>query len=241
MNLLRRVTATVTVPQVGVNVYVDKPLSYDIAESEEMAALAKESGLLLAVGFNRRFAPLYRQARTWMEEGGGFDLATAHKNRTAPQQTSARESVYDDLIHVVDALVWLGDGKVEPLHYTQRTDDAGRLITAAGTLRLGRATAQFGMQRASGINIESLELHGGGRYARVVGLERGVFGVGEEQYMREPGSWDTVAYRRGFAGMVDHVLENLEDPASCEVDADAILPSHRLCEQLLARSQEPAT
>lgn len=218
----------------GANVYVDKPLSYDIAESEEMAELAKQQGLLLAVGFNRRFAPLYRQASTWMEEGGGFDLAVAHQSRTSPQRTSSRATVYDDLIHVIDVLAWLGDGEAEVLHYDQHADGDDRLITAAGTLRLGRATAQFSTQRASGISSERLELHGGGRHAEITALERGVFGAGGEQRTRELGGWDPVAYRRGFAGMIDHLFESLRAPGACEVSAERVLPTHRLVEILLS-------
>lgn len=218
----------------GVNVYVDKPLSYDLAEAEEMAALAEERGLLLAVGFNRRFVPLYREARSWMEGGGGFELAVAHKSRTASQRAPARQTVYDDLIHLVDTLVWLG-GSADIMHYAQRLDEAGRLVTATGTLRLGEAAAQFWMQRGSGGNGESLELHGGGRYARITGLEHGTLGEEGTERTREPGGWDSVADRRGFTGMIDHVLESLAEPASCEVSAEAVLPTHRLCEQLLSR------
>jgi virulence factor len=217
-----------------VNVYVDKPLSYDLAEAEEMAALADERGLLLAVGFNRRFVPLYREARSWMEGGGGFELAVTQKSRTASQRAPARQTVYDDLIHLVDTLVWLG-GSAETLHYTQHLDDAGRLVTATGTLSLGEAVAQFWMQRGSGGNGESLELHGGGRYARITGLERGVLGEEGAEYTREPGGWDSVAHRRGFDSMIDHVLESLAEPEACEVRAEAVLPTHRLCEQLLSR------
>jgi virulence factor len=218
----------------GVNVYVDKPLSYDLAEAEEMAALAEERGLLLAVGFNRRFVPLYREARSWMEGGGGLELAIANKSRTASQRAPARQTVYDDLIHVVDTLAWLG-GSAETLHYAQRLDDAGRLVTATGTLSLGEAMAQFWMQRGSGGNGESLELHGGGRYARITGLERGVLGEEGKELTREPGGWDSVAHRRGFAGMIDHVLESLAEPGTCEVRAEAVLPTHRLCEGLLSQ------
>lgn len=218
----------------GVNVYVDKPLSYDIAESEEMAALANEKGLLLAVGFNRRFAPLYRRARAWMEEGGGFDLAVVHKSRTSPQQTSSRETVYDDLIHLIDLLVWLGGGAADPLYYAHRANGDDQLLTAAGALRLGRATAQFGMQRTAGVSGERLELHGGGRSAEVTDLERGVFGTGGDRRTRELVDWAQVTYRKGFAGLIEHVLDNLRDPAACEVSAELVLPTHRLVERLLA-------
>jgi virulence factor len=47
-------------------VYVDKPLAYNLTDSEEMASRAAAGGLLLAVGFNRRFAPMYLRARDWV-------------------------------------------------------------------------------------------------------------------------------------------------------------------------------
>ncbi len=217
----------------GTNVYVDKPLSYDLAEAEEMTTLAEEQGLLLAVGFNRRFAPLYREARAWMAQGGGFEHATTHKNRTAASRAPVRETIYDDLIHLVDTLVWLG-GSVELGYYTQRVDDTSQLTTASGMLLLEQAVAQFWMQRTSGGSGESLELHGGGRSVIVDGLERGVFVAEGTEYIRQPGSWDSVAYKRGFVGMVDHVLESLADPKTCEIGAKVVLPTHRLCEHLLS-------
>lgn len=220
----------------GAHVFVDKPLAYTLAEAERMSSLARDRGLLLAVGFNRRFAPMYREARDWMGEGGGIEFASTFKIRPASQQAPVRETVYDDLIHLLDVISWLGDGTAELLHSKLDADAEGRLVTAVGTLELGQAVAQFGMQRASGGGEESLGLYGGGRHARVSGLERGEFAEGGERFARSPGDWDTVARRRGFVDMVDHVLGSLSDPASCEVEAGRVLPAHRLCEDILQRS-----
>ena len=219
----------------GTNVYVDKPLSYNLSEAEEMTALAEEQGLLLAVGFNRRFVPLYREAREWMAQGRGFEHAITHKNRTASSRAPVRETVYDDLIHLVDTLAWLG-GSIEFGYYSHCVDDTSQLTTASGVLLLKEAVAQFWMQRTSGGSGESLELHGGGRSASITGLERGVLVAEGTEYIRQPGSWDSVAYKRGFIGMIDHVLESLVDSKACEVGAKVVLPTHRLCEQLLLRS-----
>ena len=41
--------------------YVDKPLAYELADSERLVRLAEERGVSLAVGFNRRYAPGYAQ------------------------------------------------------------------------------------------------------------------------------------------------------------------------------------
>nr|WP_311198829.1 Gfo/Idh/MocA family oxidoreductase [Paenibacillus sp. YPD9-1] len=56
--------------EAGVAVYVDKPLSGSWEESVKMAAYAESKGVLLAAGFNRRFAPLYAEAKHWLAEAG---------------------------------------------------------------------------------------------------------------------------------------------------------------------------
>lgn len=43
--------------QAGIHVFVDKPLSEELAEVKELQALAAAKNLRLMVGFNRRFAP----------------------------------------------------------------------------------------------------------------------------------------------------------------------------------------
>ncbi|MDF2935241.1 MAG: dehydrogenase [Paenibacillaceae bacterium] len=221
--------------QAGVHVYVDKPLSYDIGESEEMALCAKETGKLLAVGFNRRFAPLYTEAKAWMEAAGGFQLCNAEKHRTRQQKHGAKQTLYDDLIHMMDLVLWLS-GELEPeISYRQQTDNEGRLLWASGKLALtsGQGEAAFSMARSAGLDMERLELHGGGRSARVVNLEQGLFAeAGGAAREAGFGSWEPVHQRRGFTGAVEHFLACLPDPAACSISADKVLPVHRLIERL---------
>jgi virulence factor len=82
--------------QQGIDVYVDKPLSYEIRESIEMIETAEQYGRLLAVGFNRRFAPRYVEAKSWLEEAGGFNTCVVQKHRTKLQKHSAKLTLYDD-------------------------------------------------------------------------------------------------------------------------------------------------
>jgi virulence factor len=230
----------------GVDVYVDKPLSYSLEESERMAALALERGRLLAVGFNRRFAPLYMEARSWLAEVGGFDLIVAQKQRTKLQKLSARHTFYDDLIHMLDLIVWLGGDKFVAAAQSQRTDGEGRLIAASGTVAFPYpqsaeaasaaaegASAQYSMIRLAGSDLEKLELHGGGRSAEVVNLESAVLsGRAEGRRTVTFGSWDSILHRRGFAGAVEHFLRCIGNPEACTIRADQVLPTHRLVERL---------
>lgn len=237
----------------GIAVYVDKPLSYKLHESEDMAQLAREQGILLAVGFNRRFAPMYVKAKSWLEEAGGFELCVVHKHRVKLQAHNAKHTLYDDLIHMLDLLLWLGGDQYEVGSYLERVDEEGKLLVGAGSLLFTDEYAaqqsdgptaiqtspckdqigQFSMVRRAGADMEKLELHGAYRSAEVLNMESAIL----SQRSHDPqaagfGSWDTILHRRGFAGAVQHFLSSLEQPEVCTIRADQVLPVHRLVEQL---------
>ncbi|MBP1966775.1 Gfo/Idh/MocA family protein [Paenibacillus aceris] len=217
----------------GVAVYVDKPLSYEWAQSVEMASYAERKGVLLAAGFNRRFAPLYVEARDWLQEAGGFDWCTAAKHRIKQQGHSAKETLYDDLIHMLDLLLWLGGGAYEMSAYNQHVDEAGKLLHASGTLSLGSSMGTYSMVRLAGVDLEKVELHGSGRSVEVTNLESAVFYEnGAAPRVRTFGSWDTVLERRGFASVVQHFLDSLANPNACTIRGDLVLKSHQLVERL---------
>ncbi|MFC9710101.1 Gfo/Idh/MocA family protein [Paenibacillus sp. NPDC056933] len=218
----------------GLAVYVDKPLSYTLRESEEMTAFAEAQGLLLAVGFNRRFAPMYQKAKEWMQAGQGFESLTVTKHRTGIQERSAAETIYDDLIHMLDLMLWYSDHHVELLHQWIRKNDLEQLLHAAGTAKLGKtAYGRFDMVRQAGADLEKVELHGGGRSVEVLNMET-------TSYMEQGGlvqnktfgSWDSVWTRRGFTGAVDDFLTCLEAPDDCLISASHVMDSHELAEQL---------
>lgn len=219
----------------GVHVYVDKPLAYDLGDAERMAERAERAGKLLAVGFNRRFAPMYIEAKAWLDEAGGFDLAVAQKHRVRQQRHGLAQTFYDDLIHMIDLLVWLSGGSYEARQCVKAADAEGRLLHATGQLGLGGASGLFSMVRYAGADLEKLELHGSKRSVEVTNMEAAAF---YDQHRMGPrtasfGSWDSVLMRRGFTGAVDHFLDSLHDPARCSIRADRVLGTHRLTEQLI--------
>ncbi|GHF66068.1 hypothetical protein GCM10018790_49920 [Kitasatospora xanthocidica] len=81
----------------GVDVYVDKPLDYTLDGARRLVDLADRTGRSLMVGFNRRHAPGYVQAKERPR-----DLIVLQKNREGLPE-AARTLVYDDFIHVADA------------------------------------------------------------------------------------------------------------------------------------------
>ena len=48
----------------NIHVFVDKPITYHFDSTERLLALAREKGLILEVGFNRRYAPCYSKFKS---------------------------------------------------------------------------------------------------------------------------------------------------------------------------------
>ncbi|WP_018755674.1 Gfo/Idh/MocA family protein [Paenibacillus terrigena] len=217
----------------GIPVYVDKPLSYHLAESIAMASRAEEKGVLLAVGFNRRFAPQYVQAKQWLEEQGGIEYLAVQKHRTRLQSHNAKMTIYDDLIHMLDMMIWLGGANYEVGTKSLRINEEGKMLNASGMLHFDHSDASYSMVRLAGADLEKLELHGHGRSAEVTNMEQAIMAEkGNAPIHHTFGSWDTVLRRRGFEGAVHHFLSTLKTPEQCSIRADQVLESHQLAEQI---------
>jgi virulence factor len=217
------------------SVYVDKPLAPSVAECEDLAVQAERRGRLLAVGFNRRFAPMYVRARSWVAEHGPLAYAIMEKHRASVYEQTPRRAVFDDLIHVLDTLCWLLGPDVRLVASHVRVDGAGRFVLGTGSLRTPDVDATFAMARACGADAERLALHGYGRSAEVIDLEQAAFeGSRESRTVAAFGSWDTIAHRRGFEALVQHVLDTAGTPERCEVAAHRVLAAHHLAEGITA-------
>ena len=103
----------------GKHVFVEKPMALTALECKELCAAVEESGKQLTVGFNRRFAPYYRE------------LKNALKGRTSPAVVQCRinspgisgsywmadpaigGAILGEACHFIDLMYWLLDS--EPL------------------------------------------------------------------------------------------------------------------------------
>ncbi len=219
----------------GTSVYVDKPLASNLADAEDLVSRADRAGRLLAVGFNRRFAPMYVRARNWLADGVQF--AVMEKHRAALYDQTPRQAVFDDLIHVLDTMCWLLGDEAALTSTDVRRESAGHFALATGTLQTRGTAGSFAMARAVGADIERLGLHGHGRSAEVADLERcALDDQADGRRVVTFGSWDTVAERRGFNALVQHVLDTVDRPDDCEVSGARVLVTHRLAETIISRA-----
>ena len=54
--------------QAGKHIFVEKPMGLSVAECEEVLSAVEGAGVLLTVGFNRRFSPLARTAKALLDQ-----------------------------------------------------------------------------------------------------------------------------------------------------------------------------
>jgi virulence factor len=208
--------------EAGVPTLVDKPLADTSGESEALVDLAETRGVSLMVGFNRRHAPLYRDAAAL-----GAPLVVMQKNRAGPLD-DVRRTVFDDYIHVVDTLRFMAPG-ADQASVRGRTTD-GRLEHVMLTLSGGGRDAIGIMNRASGANEETLEVSGNGLKRRIVDIDQAVDQGATEALTRRDG-WTPVGRQRGFEAMCEAFLDAARDGR--RLSALDALETHRLCETVV--------
>lgn len=105
----------VAAAEAGMSVFCEKPMAVTVAEADRAIAAAQEAGVILQVGFQRRFAADWRAARELIDSGrigsprqlrsvtrdpGGFD----------PARVPANTIFLETLIHDFDTMRYLNPG-----------------------------------------------------------------------------------------------------------------------------------
>jgi len=101
--------------QHGVHVLVEKPITESLGEAEELAAVSKQSDLVVQVGFIERFNPTYQELRNVLE---GLSLLAINFRRLSPYRGSNRDVdvVLDLMIHDLDLMLDLVYGEISSLY-----------------------------------------------------------------------------------------------------------------------------
>ncbi|WP_449060250.1 Gfo/Idh/MocA family protein [Planomonospora algeriensis] len=210
----------------GVHVYVDKPITDDLAGCERLARLADEAGVSLMTGFNRRYAPGYAALLDLPR-----NLVLMQKNRVDHAE-EPRRAVFDDFIHVVDTLRFLVPGEATRTGIRTRVRD-GLLEHVVLELSGDGFTAIGVMNRVSGTAEETCEVMGGGVKRRVVNLGDVVDHAGGETLTRRA-DWIPVARQRGIEQACLDFLDAVR--TGRVVRADDALATHALCEEIVRKA-----
>ncbi|MFI2205207.1 Gfo/Idh/MocA family protein [Streptomyces sp. NPDC020192] len=216
--------------EAGVPTYVDKPLAYELADSERLVGLAEERGVSLSVGFNRRYAPGYALCLDHPRE-----LILMQKNRVGlPEEP--RTMILDDFIHVVDTLRFLVPGPVDDVTVRARTE-GGLLHHVVLQLAGDGFTALGVMNRLSGSTEEILEVSGQDTKRQVLNLAEVIDHKGQPT-VRRRGDWVPVPRQRGIEQAALAFLDAVR--AGKVLSARDALATHELCERVVRAVQDRA-
>jgi virulence factor len=223
----------------GIDVYAEKSLTEYSKQSLQLAEIAQANKRILAVGFNRRYALLYKQARQILGDRK-VDLAIVQKHRTEAYNSTLFKHYLDDSIHQID-LMRFYCGDVVPATTTIEMKD-GLMATAVSTVEIpGGGQGVIMICNQAGSWQESVTLHAQGITIHVDAFQRLriMSDDHEEVYGTDrAGKWITGMKERGFYGEIAHFIDCVNTRQLPITTAIEAAKTQQLMESLIIASGE---
>ncbi|WP_346209249.1 Gfo/Idh/MocA family oxidoreductase [Aeromonas salmonicida] len=216
----------------GIPTFVDKPLCDNAAEVEALADLALAQDCPLFVGFNRRYLPAMRAART---DNQPLTELNWQKHRHALPGLP-RQFLFDDFIHVLDSLCFYGGAPEGDLHAVlRRSSQQPELLAGVSVAwQSGQVAVSGSMNRSVGITEERVDAYGDNLSLHLENCTRGTIARDKTLQTLAPDDWQPVLAQRGFVVMLDHWYRQIEVGKADGTLIESYLHGHRLAERLVA-------
>ena len=208
-------------------VFVDKPLSYSLEECERILEIASKNKLPLYLGFNRRFAPLIKS----LTEVPNPIQISWQKNRVN-LAGDPRVFIFDDFIHVIDSLRFLGKGAIQNINVVSQVKDE-KLENIHVQWQQGETFLFGGMNRISGITEERIDFYSKGNKYVINDLNTGIHFTEKEENILKFDNWESTLYKRGFVNMIEDWINVLQERSYNPESIEDIWETHQLCETIL--------
>lgn len=207
----------------NINVYVDKPVSENFEEVEELYRLAKERQLILTCGFNRRFVPMNQK----LKELSNKQVIRGTKIRENGAQET-KFAIYDLLIHVVDTVNFLLDEPIESQETTLFTENSN-LHQAIVSLKTKHSLATAEINLIGGVNEETTSLETKGGLATVENCQNYTLKTPQGQQKIASPDWQPTLVTRGFDPLIRQFLAAIDGQQANPVSPESAIESHRIC------------
>lgn len=212
----------------NIHVYVDKPITYDFTSSKRLVDLAESRGLNLMVGFNRRYAPAYRE----LKQIENPNMIILQKNRHS-LPGDIRTFVFDDFIHVIDTMRYLFGRPVEEVLVRGMKKD-GLLIHAVVQLIAENGSTAIGiMNRDSGTLEEKVEVFSSEEKKTVVNMTDLSTMRQKTEISNGINDWESTLSKRGFENIIQDFLNSLENGTQAQFSMKDALLTHEMCENVV--------
>jgi predicted dehydrogenase len=119
--------------EAGKHVYVEKPLAASTADGLRVVEAAGRSGVTVSVGFNRRFHPLFEQARQMLIDGRIGAVRAVQTTFCEPASPDAMPGwkrrratgggvLLDLASHHIDLMRWFLDDEISSVHASLQSE-----------------------------------------------------------------------------------------------------------------------
>lgn len=215
----------------GVHVYVDKPLAAELGQAEQLVEQAQKAGKVLMVGFNRRFAPLYRQLKENMQDAASLRMDKHRTNSVGPNDL--RFTLLDDYLHVVDTALWLAGGNATLESGLLQINEADQMLYGEHHFLCGETLVTTSMHRRAGTARESVQAVTEGAVYQLDNMQN----WREEQQdiltqLPVPG-WQSTLAQRGFVGAIEHFVDCVSNQTAPETSGEQAIYAQAMIEKIL--------
>ncbi|EMA8654133.1 Gfo/Idh/MocA family oxidoreductase [Cronobacter dublinensis] len=214
----------------GVHVCVDKPLADNLADAERLVAQARQRNLTLMVGFNRRFAPLYRELKVTLGAAASLRMDKHREDSVGPHDL--RFTLLDDYLHLVDTALWLGDGEATLASGALQTTAQGEMWYAEHHFRRGPLSITTSMHRRAGSQREWVQAVTDGALIDVTDMRDWREERGAGVVHRPVPGWQSTLEQRGFVGCARHFIDCVQNQTVPETAGEQALLAQRVVERL---------
>lgn len=215
--------------EAGIHVFMDKPLSEEFEETKELLNLAKEHGVELMVGFNRRFVPSVEHIFSQDNKR----VIYLEKNRAFAEQET-KFAINDMFLHLVDTAVYLLDSPDIKIVSSKLVAESS-LDYVTLQLEAGNTTAIVSMDMKSGAHTEIFRSTSIDGIIQVTNLGETTIETPKEVKKLNTSDWTPTLVTRGFDSMVKAFLNFLETGDTSNLRQDNVLLSHEICKKVLEK------
>ncbi|MBC7746245.1 MAG: Gfo/Idh/MocA family oxidoreductase [Flavobacterium sp.] len=214
----------------NVHVFVDKPVTLDFDSVKVLVDLAESRNLILMVGFNRRYAPVYQK----LKELPDLSMIIMQKNRQS-LPCELRTFIFDDFIHVVDTLRYLFPYPIDQLLASGMKKNGFLYHVVIQFISLNGATAIGIMNRDGGTTEEKVEVFSSAEKRVATNVSELVIQKDTNLNRIGTSDWEPILYKRGFELMIDDFIQALKSGQTPKVSASDALITHEICENIVEK------
>ena len=214
----------------NIHVYVDKPITYNFASSKRLIELAESRGLNLMVGFNRRYAPAYRE----LKEVNNPNMIILQKNRHS-LPGDIRTFIFDDFIHVIDTMRYLFTLPLKEVLVRGMKRDGLLIHVVLQLISENGSTAIGIMNRDSGTLEEKVELFSSEEKKTVVNMTKLSTMRQKTEISSGFSDWESTLSKRGFENIIQDFLDVLENGTKPQFSMQDALLTHEMCENVVTQ------